>query len=92
MASGSCAVDHVGSKATYAEALAVIVDGIAGGLFPHRPPANDGWGDIVECRYCDPDGVGVADHRDRWSRKRGDPRLAAYLPWLNTPAAGGASS
>ena len=26
----------------YREALTVLVDGIAGGLFPQRPPAQDG--------------------------------------------------
>jgi hypothetical protein len=70
----------------FAEALAVIADGIAAGLFPHRPPTQDGWGEFIECRYCDPDGVGVADHRDRWTRKRHDPRLAAYLRLVDPDA------
>jgi hypothetical protein len=52
---------------------------MAGGLFPHRPPADDGWGDRVPCAYCDPDGLGTGEHRDRWARKRTDPRLAAYV-------------
>jgi hypothetical protein len=43
----------------YGAALAVIADGIAGGLFPHRPPDGDGWGGYVECSYCDTDGLGV---------------------------------
>ena len=60
-------------------ALAVIADGITGGLFPHRPPDDDGWGGFIECRYCDPDGLGASEHRDRWERKRQDPRLARYL-------------
>jgi ATP-dependent helicase/DNAse subunit B len=71
----------------YAEALTVIADGIAGGLFPHRPPAQDGGGDYIDCRYCDPDGLGVADQRDRWQRKRHDPRLAAYLRLVDPDAA-----
>jgi hypothetical protein len=52
---------------------------MAGGLFPHRPPDDDGWGGFVPCRYCDPDGLGAGDLRDRWERKRTDPRLAGYL-------------
>jgi RecB family exonuclease len=71
----------------FAEALAVIADGIALGLFPHRPPAQDGWSEFIECRYCDPDGAGVADHRNRWARKRHDPRLAAYLRLVDPDAA-----
>ncbi|OJF14220.1 PD-(D/E)XK nuclease family protein [Couchioplanes caeruleus] len=68
---------------TFAETLGVIVDGIAAGLFPHRPPDEDGWGGHVECPYCDPDGLGVAELRTRWSHKRSDPRLAAYLSLID---------
>jgi ATP-dependent helicase/nuclease subunit B len=60
-------------------AVTVIADGIAGGLFPHRPPDDDGFGGHIPCRYCDPDGMGTGELRDRWGRKRQDPRLAAYL-------------
>ena len=71
------------------EALAVIADGIAGGLFPHRPPEEDRWAGFIECRYCDTDGLGVKELRDRWDRKRHDPRLARYLA-LADPAAAAA--
>jgi ATP-dependent helicase/nuclease subunit B len=71
----------------YAETLAVIADTMAAGLFPHRPPAQDGWGDFVECRFCDPDGLGVNERRDEWTRKRHDPRLAAYLRLVDPAAA-----
>ena len=60
-------------------AVAAITDGIAGGLFPHRPPADDSWAGFIECPYCDPDGLGVSELRDSWRRKRSDPRLARYL-------------
>ena len=63
----------------FSAAVAAITDGIAGGLFPHRPPADDGWAGFIECPYCDPDGLGVTELRDGWRRKRGDPRLASYL-------------
>ncbi|MGP3981431.1 PD-(D/E)XK nuclease family protein [Streptomyces sp. KR80] len=72
---------------TYRATLAVIVDGIAGGLFPHRPPAEDTFSGFIECRYCDPDGLGVTEHRARWQRKRHDPRLAAYLALVEPKAA-----
>jgi ATP-dependent helicase/nuclease subunit B len=76
-------------QATYAATLAVIADGIAGGLFPHRPPENDGWAGYIECPYCDPDGLGLKEHRDRWELKRHDPRLAAYVALVDPDAAAG---
>jgi RecB family exonuclease len=72
----------------FAETLTVIVDAMAAGLYPHRPPPQDGWGDFVQCRFCDPDGLGVNEHRERWARKRHDPRLAAYLRLVDPDAAG----
>ena len=56
----------------------VIVSGIGQGLFPHRPPREDGFV-YIACRYCDPDGLGAAEHRQRWARKRNDSRLADFL-------------
>ena len=63
----------------FSVAVAAITDGIAGGLFPHRPPADDSWAGFIECPYCDPDGLGVTGLWDGWRRKRSDPRLAGYL-------------
>jgi ATP-dependent helicase/nuclease subunit B len=60
----------------------VIADGIASGLFPHRPPDDDGWGGRIPCAYCDPDGLGAGEHRERWSRKSTDPRLAGYVAMI----------
>lgn len=76
-----------GVQDAYSATLTVIVDGIAGGLFPHRPPKDDGWAGYIECPYCDPDGLGVKEHRDHWQRKRHDPRLAAYLALVEPEAA-----
>ena len=73
------------------EALTVIADGIAGGLFPHRPPEGDSWAGFIECPYCDTDGLGVKELRDRWERKRHDPRLARYLALVD-PAATAAAA
>jgi ATP-dependent helicase/nuclease subunit B len=71
----------------FGAALAVIADGIAGGLFPHRPPEGDGWAGFIECPYCDTDGLGVKELRDRWERKRHDPRLTRYLALVDPAAA-----
>jgi ATP-dependent helicase/nuclease subunit B len=63
-----------------------IVSGIAAGLFPQRPPADDNHG--FGCPSCDPDGLGAAELRGAWRRKRADPRLAAYLSIVEPPEAG----
>jgi ATP-dependent helicase/nuclease subunit B len=56
--------------------LATIVEGIERGAFPARPDASGTpW---VTCPYCDPDGLGVADLRRDWERKRNHPAIAAY--------------
>ncbi len=55
-----------------------IVEGIEHGMFPHFPGARS-TAPSVECRYCDPDGLGVVDLRRQLDRKRADPALAAYL-------------
>lgn len=63
--------------ASVASALTTIADGVAGGVFPARPAAEPAWG-YVACRYCDPDGLGTAELRRSWERKRSDPALAGY--------------
>ncbi|MHB8463388.1 MAG: PD-(D/E)XK nuclease family protein [Acidimicrobiales bacterium] len=55
-----------------------IVEGIEAGVFPHRPTTQSTT-PFVECQWCDPDGLGVADLRRQWERKRHDPALAAYV-------------
>jgi RecB family exonuclease len=66
--------DHV--LARVGETLATVVDGIERGAFPARPDASGTpW---VTCPYCDPDGLGVADLRRNWERKRHHPAIAAY--------------
>jgi hypothetical protein len=71
---------------TYLSALTVIVDGISAGMFPHRPPPDDGFAGFVPCDYCDTDGLGAREHRDRWEHKRRDPRLAAYVAMVEPEA------
>lgn len=56
--------------------LGTIVEGIERGAFPHHPvEAYVPW---VACPYCDPDGMGVAELRRDWERKRDDPAVASY--------------
>ena len=60
------------------EAVGVIVDGIEAGLFPARPPERDPFTGFVPCRFCNPDGLGTSQARNRWERKRESFELAAY--------------
>jgi ATP-dependent helicase/nuclease subunit B len=67
--------DAVLAKVT--STLGTIVEGIEHGVFPHHP--DDTYFSLyVSCQYCDPDGLGVADLRREWERKRDDPALAVY--------------
>jgi ATP-dependent helicase/nuclease subunit B len=56
--------------------LGTVVDGIERGAFPPHP--IESFGPFVVCPYCDPDGMGVADLRRDWERKRDDPAVAPY--------------
>lgn len=65
-------------EAEYAATVGLLARSIRDGVFPHRPPesADFLW---VQCRYCNPDGIGHGEARERWERKRTDPRLAEYV-------------
>lgn len=59
-----------------AATLTTIVHGIESGVFPARPDDSGvGW---VTCEYCDPDGLGTAELRRAWERKRDDTLVAPY--------------
>jgi hypothetical protein len=62
---------------TTVEVLDVIVRGVEGGVFPPHPVALSTflW---VDCHVCDPDGLGTAELRKQWDRKRHDPALREY--------------
>jgi hypothetical protein len=57
--------------------LGEIVTGIEDGVFAPRPSALSTyfW---IECHACNPDGLGTAELRKQWERKRSDPALARY--------------
>jgi RecB family exonuclease len=62
----------------YAETVQTIVSAIRSGLFPARPP-RDADVTYVQCRYCNPDGIGYGTGRARWESVRHDPRLSALV-------------
>jgi hypothetical protein len=59
------------------EVLGVIVGGIESGLFPPHPEELSTFFRIG-CHVCNPDGLGTAELRKQWERKRHDPFLARY--------------
>jgi ATP-dependent helicase/nuclease subunit B len=63
--------------ALFATSVGIIVDGIEQGLFPNRPAPTTRPG-FIPCRYCDPDGMGVADVERAWQRKHGAAELNDY--------------
>jgi RecB family exonuclease len=74
-------------EAEYGRTLQILVTSIAAGLFPPKPPEDDDfrW---VQCEYCNPDGIGYTELRDRWRSKRHDPALAELLALVDPAAAG----
>lgn len=63
-----------------------MVAGIEAGVFPSHPTASTTtpW---VECPFCDPDAMGVAELRRQFERKRDDPAMALFIG-LGAPDAG----
>ncbi|HJR26804.1 MAG TPA: PD-(D/E)XK nuclease family protein, partial [Acidimicrobiales bacterium] len=59
------------------DVLQVIVDGIEAGVFPAHPAELSTYFRIG-CHVCNPDGLGTAELRKQWERKRHDPALARY--------------
>ncbi len=62
-----------------ADDLGHLVSGIQSGLFPATPGVPT-WQFRIDCHYCQPDGLGVAERFGEWQLKRADPRLAPWLP------------
>jgi hypothetical protein len=70
---------------TYAATVAVLVSSMASGAFPARAPKDPDFA-WVQCRYCNPDGLGHGSVRERWVRKRLTPELAAYTALVEPDA------
>ena len=62
----------------YGQVLAVLAAGIAGGLYPARPPAADDF-TFVQCAFCNPDSIGYASRRREWASKSGHTDLATLV-------------
>ncbi|GAA5165845.1 PD-(D/E)XK nuclease family protein [Ornithinimicrobium tianjinense] len=74
----------------YAEALALLVDGIARGLFPQRAPKAADYG-YTQCSACNPDCLGHAAVRERWEALRGTAALRAYTALVEPDALDGSA-
>ena len=70
----------------YAATLGVLVNSIAAGNFPAKAPENPDFS-WVQCRYCNPDGLGHGAARERWERKRFDPVLDSLVALIDPDAA-----
>jgi ATP-dependent helicase/nuclease subunit B len=60
------------------ETLQSMVNGIEAGVFPPYPTAQS-TSIRVECPYCDPDGMGVAELRRQYEHKQADGAMDAFV-------------
>ena len=92
-ASGTDALEGIdlddATRATFADRVSTIVDGIGDGVFPAFPdkPRQDGRGrDTWEnCCYCAFDRVCAPARDDDWTRKRVDPAVARFRDLADPP-------
>ncbi len=66
------------------EVVDTIVRGIEAGVFPPHP-SNLSTFFRIDCDVCNPDGLGTAELRKQWERKRLDPSLAEYAAMAEPP-------
>jgi len=64
--------------------VGLMADAIEEGVFPPYPTATS-TSPLVECPYCDPDGLGVVDLRRQIDRKRGDAALVSFFDLAEGP-------
>jgi hypothetical protein len=62
-----------------ADDLGHLVEAIEAGFFPATPGIPK-WEFRIDCHYCQPDGLGVAERFGEWQLKQLDPRLAPWFP------------
>ena len=72
-------------KQTYASTLGTLVSGIAAGHFPAKAPDQPDFG-WRQCAYCNPDGIGHREVRERWERIRVSPELASLVALIDSSA------
>jgi hypothetical protein len=73
------------TEQVYSTTVGTLVDSIATGLFPAKPP-EDPDHFFVQCDYCNPDGIGHAEARVRYETKRLDPALATLTALIDPGA------
>jgi hypothetical protein len=64
------------------ETLQAMVNGIEAGVFPPYPTAQS-TSPRVECPYCDPDGMGVAELRRQYEHKQADDAMDAFVSFAH---------
>jgi ATP-dependent helicase/nuclease subunit B len=69
----------------YSDVLDIIVRSIATGLFPPKAPDDPDYS-YTQCAYCNPDGIGHTENRERWIRKRHDPDLRELVGLIDAEA------
>jgi len=74
-----------GLERKYAETIGTLTTSIATGLFPAKPSEKPGYR-YVDCSFCDPDGMGDGDARERYRRKRLDPALRRLVDLIDPGA------
>ena len=70
---------------TYADTVGTLVASIAGGLFPAKAPDEPDFS-WTRCQYCNPDGIGHGEARERYLRKRHDPALRELVKRIDPKA------
>ncbi|TNU76519.1 PD-(D/E)XK nuclease family protein [Miniimonas arenae] len=84
------ALDEATERA-YRRAVGTLVDSVAAGILPPVPPEKPDFS-WVQCWYCNPDGLGHGEARERWERQRHDPALRAFLTLTDPDAAAAAEA
>ena len=74
---------------TYAQTVSTLVASISGGRFPAKAPDSPDFS-WVTCWYCNPDGIGHGEARERYETKRHDPALRDLVALID-PKAGAAA-
>lgn len=70
------------TETRYSSTIGTLVESIATGLFPAKPPESADFM-FVQCGYCNTDGIGHGEARVRYEHKRTDPALATLTALID---------
>lgn len=70
----------------YADTVGTLVASLAAGLFPAKAPDEPDFS-WVQCRFCNPDGIGHGEVRERYLKKRHAPALRDLVAVIDPRAA-----